>query len=229
MLRIALTCSTDKDSYFLRPRYIKYAESSSAAIIPLILPITENNDVIRAFAEDFDGFIFTGGDDIEPSRYGEEKLAECGDTEPARDAFELALLRELIVRNRPVFGICRGIQVMNVALGGTLWQDIKTGIPLDGEHAPKNEEGKPRHKVKLYSSLASLVGKDEITTNSYHHQAVKKAGDGLSVTAISHDGVIEGIEHKSLRYYKAVQWHPEVDPDPISLVLLEDFLAAAGK
>lgn len=232
MKTIALTCSTESDKYFLRLRYIEYcltaAKHTGVEIMPVILPLTSDLRVIENYAKSFDGYLFTGGDDIDPSLYGEEKHEKCGVIEYERDRFELALLAELINHDRPVLGICRGIQIMNVALGGTLWQDHYTQVRRTAPHAEKKDDGIPKHKVRLSGVLQECIGDNAcgwITTNSYHHQAVKAPGTGLTVCAQSEDGIIEGISHETLSFYRAVQWHPEIEPDSISLKLFESFLA----
>ena len=232
MKTIALTASTIEKGYKLYSRYVNYVLLGGSVrgetVLPVILPFTDDPAVIRGYAERFDGYLFTGGDDVDPSRYGEERHPQCGEGEPDRDRFELALLSELIALDRPVFGICRGIQVMNVALGGSLWQDI--GSQAHGQLVPHWEDTPDgrRHTVYASGNLAALLGACEIRTNSFHHQAVKKPGEGLVVCARSHDGLVEAVESTRLSYYKAVQWHPEVGPDEISKTLISDFLAHCG-
>ena len=171
-------------------------------------------------------FLFTGGDDVYPPIYGEEKLDCCGDVETERDEYEIKLLGEIIKLDKPVFGICRGIQIMNVALGGTLWQDITTQLLGGKSHTYKDENCRPSHVVKASGFVSTLAGADEIVTNSYHHQSLKKLGEGFEACAVSCDGIIEAAEHTSLRYYKAVQWHPEMNPTELSYRLAGDFLSA---
>ncbi len=230
MKTIALTCSTEKEKYFLASRYAEYvldaAKYANIPVMPVILPLTKDKNVIDEYSRSFDGYLFTGGDDVDPIHYGEEKHEKCGVTEGERDVFELSLLKHLIALDRPVFGICRGIQIMNVALGGSLWQDHYSQVEREGVHVLKNSEGKPRHKVKISGYLHDIIGSDEIVTNSYHHQAVKKAGNGIIVCARSEDGIVEGIYHEKLSYYRAVQWHPEIDSDETSMKIIADFLHA---
>lgn len=230
MKKIALTCSPGDDMFFLRPRYInvltRFAREAGFDVLPVVLPIVQDEALIESYANEFDGFICTGGDDIDPSIYGEEKHPKCGEVESARDVFELSLLNKVTALDKPVFGICRGIQIMNVALGGTLWQDIPSqwSEPNGTVHNVRDSENVPRHKVTVSGSLRELLGEDVITTNTYHHQAVKRPGEGLKVCAVNEDGLIEGIEHTELTFYKAVQWHPEMQPDEISRKLFVDFM-----
>ena len=229
MKTVALTSSTIDKGYKLYSRYVQYvlkgAQFHGIPVLPVILPFTNDPAVIRGYAHAFDGYLFTGGDDVSPARYGEERHPLCGDEEPERDAFEFALLSELMAADRPVFGICRGIQVMNVAAGGTLWQDIAAQkIGSRTPHFDTLEDGGHRHRVYVSGALSDLLGECGIVTNSYHHQAVKDPGDGIRIAARSHDGVIEAIESTELTYYKAVQWHPEISPDEVSMKLIGDFL-----
>lgn len=230
MKTVALTASTIERGFKLYERYTNYvllgAEHLGEVVCPVILPFTDSEKTIRAYAEQFDGYLFTGGDDVDPALYGEERHPACGEGEPARDRFELALLRELTALDRPVFGICRGIQVMNVGMGGTLWQDIYAqALRPNAPHFEDLPGDRRRHTVYASGNLAALTGRCELFTNSYHHQAVKDPGRGLVVTARSHDGLIEAVESTELTYFKAVQWHPEIAPDEISIALITDFLA----
>ncbi len=223
-MKIALTCSVEGDRFFQKMRYADYAvrggEMFGFNVTPAILPVVSSERIIREYAGMYNGFIFTGGDDVEPFLYGEERLPCCGESELCRDEFELALLRELIRLDKPVFGICRGIQVMNVALGGTLWQDFRaqlTGV----EHVGDKEN--PVHPVKVSGFLRELCGLDKISTNSYHHQSVKVLGEGFSAAAVAEDGIIEAAECVGMRYFKAVQWHPEMAGESLAIELLRDF------
>lgn len=232
-MKIAFTCSFNDGKYFVRPRYIEYIQKSAEMcgfdISPVILPITDSENIIKNYAGDFDGFVFTGGDDVEPSLYGEEKLDCCGDIEKERDLFELNLLREIKKLDKPVLGICRGIQIMNVFFGGTLWQDISAQLPGKEPHTYKNENGEGRHVIKTSGFVRKLAASEETVTNSYHHQAVKSLGNGLTAAAVSCDGIIEAVENQNLNYFKAVQWHPEISPDSLSFKLSEDFLNAVNR
>lgn len=229
-MKIALTCSFNDGKYFIKPRYLEYitktAEKFGFDILPALIPITDREDIIKKYAREFDGFVFTGGDDVEPSLYGEEKQDFCGDIQIERDTYELTLLREICSLDKPVFGICRGIQVMNVFFGGTLWQDISAQLHGNDSHTYIDKSGKPRHVVKASGFVGKIAGKDEIVTNSYHHQSVKSLGEGLKAAAVSCDGLVEAVEHDTLSYFKAVQWHPEIDPDELSFALAADFLNA---
>ena len=233
MLTVALIAATlePKPGCKLYDRYVNLVLRGAAyagiPAVPVILPFVSDPAVVAEMAGRFDAYVFTGGDDVDPAYYGQARHEACGPGEPVRDRFELALLRELIARDRPVFGICRGIQVMNVALGGTLWQDLPAQLlGASRPHVEQRPEG-PRHMVYVSGSLAALLGQCEIVTNSYHHQAIRTPGKGVRITARSRDGVAEAMEQTELRCFRAVQWHPEVDPDEVSMKLMGAFLADA--
>ncbi len=165
------------------------------------------------------GLLLTGGGDVEPARYGEEPHPGLVDVEPLRDEFEIALVREARSKNLPIFAICRGLQVLNVAFGGTLVQDIPTQVPGALEHrlaVPPHEAFALAHEVwidkdtKLATLMSERLGSaDTCEVNSRHHQAVKQVAPNFQVSATAPDGVIEAIEDPSAPFCLAVQWHPE--------------------
>jgi putative glutamine amidotransferase len=228
MLTVALTPSMTETGLQIHARYANYvlsgAPSIGETVCPVVLPPTSDQALLGAYASMFDAYLFTGGGDVDPAYYGEERHPLCGEPNAARDEFEIALLHELIRQRRPVFGICRGIQMMNVALGGTLWQDLGSQLTVE----PHLSNPERTHAVYVSGPLEALLGNTEILTNSWHHQAVNIPGEGLRVLARSQDGVIEAVAHESLPFYRAVQWHPEMHPeDEISKKLIAAFLAAA--
>jgi putative glutamine amidotransferase len=165
-----------------------------------------------------DGLLLTGGDDVEPERYGEPRHAATVGAEPGRDEFELGLVAAARARNLPLFGICRGIQVLNVACGGTLVQDIPTQVPGASPHSltvPPHEPFSLAHEiwVEKDSLLARLIGdrldRDACGVNSRHHQAVNVVAPGFKASATAPDGIIEAIEDPAARFCLGVQWHPE--------------------
>lgn len=169
-------------------------------------------DIIR----EFDGLLLTGGGDVDPAIYGEETHPTVKPAEPGRDAFELALVREASAADLPLFAICRGVQVMNVARGGTLVQDIPSQVAHPHEHTVKDPPDALVHDVRVApgSRLQQLLGgdtagSDSCDVNSRHHQSIKAVGHGLVVTATAPDGVIEAVEDPSLSFCVGVQWHPE--------------------
>ncbi|HTX62579.1 MAG TPA: gamma-glutamyl-gamma-aminobutyrate hydrolase family protein [Acidimicrobiales bacterium] len=181
------------------------------------LPVGLSRDApVDAIIERIDGLVLSGGADVDPARYGQERAPACGHNEVERDAWELALVEVALTAGIPVFGICRGIQLLNVARGGTLLQDL----PADaGDGHPRLEV--PRdvmvHTVKLEpGSLAAAVYGTELPVNSLHHQAVDELGSGLVATGHSPDGTVEVVEMPGAPVF-AVQWHPEMlraQPDP---------------
>lgn len=233
MLKIALTTSNEPKNYYIRTRYIsvllKMAKEAGVVALPVVLPMVEDKALIRAYAQEFDGFLFTGGDDLAPSYYGEETLPACGAIFPERDTFELSLLSEVIQLNKPVFGICRGLQTINVFCGGSLWQDFPTQCPREEPHCHKDDRGATYHAIYADHWLRELLGKTELITNSYHHQVVKELGAGLRAVGFSQDGFVEALEHETYPFMKAVQWHPEIDPDENSQLLYRSFLEAVSQ
>ena len=180
---------------------------------PVLLPITRDADVIESYADLVDGILFSGGDDINPRSYGEDQLWPCGDVCPLRDDFEIQLARTLLRKHpdKPVLGVCRGEQVLNVALGGTLYQDVKSQLSGCICHQQHQIAPYASHKVCIDpdTRLHAIFGAEEILVNSHHHQAVKDVAEGLRITARAADGVVEAFEKPDHPYFVAVQWHPE--------------------
>ena len=175
---------------------------------PLIIP--DCADAAR-WLDKADALLLIGGDDVEPGRYGEETLPECGPTEPERDRFEYALLDLAVKRRMPVFGICRGMQVINVYFGGTLYQDIPSQYETTVRHRRDADmPAMPFHGLRIHpdSHLHDVLGIDSITVNSSHHQAVKDLAPGFRASAVAPDGIVEGIESETLPV-AGVQFHPE--------------------
>ena len=180
-----------------------------AGALPFVLPVLDPVEV-PGVVTCLDGILFTGGGDVDPARYAGTASPEVGGLDPERDAYELALARAAVDRGLPVFGICRGAQVLNVALGGTLVQHLPEVTAL--EHRAKDKWAEAVHAVRLLaaSRLASVVGKDTMGVNSLHHQAVEVAGAGLVASAWAEDGTIEAIEGAGTLRLIGVQWHPEL-------------------
>ncbi len=180
---------------------------------PVLLPINREDEVIEAYAALVDGVVFSGGDDIDPTVYGEDQLWACGDVCPLRDEFEIKLCRILLEKypEKPILGVCRGEQVLNVALGGTLYQDVKSQLPGCIAHQQHQVAPYTSHSVTIDdgTKLHAIYGYTKIATNSFHHQAVKDIAPGLIITARAADGVIEGFEKLDHPYFIGVQWHPE--------------------
>lgn len=179
--------------------------------VPLLLPYVEDEKIIDAFVELCDGFLFTGGVDVDPSYYGEEKKDTCGKTESNRDKLEMAVLGRALELGKPILGICRGLQIINVAMGGALYQDLSTEFEGELSHRQTEGESEPSHPILVEegSPLYSVVGKKEMVGNSFHHQAIKSLADGLLVSARASDGIIEAVYAPDKKYLRAYQWHPE--------------------
>ena len=212
--------------------------SYSAAIelaggIPVLLPYTENEETQSGYTELCDGFVFTGGADIDPKHYGEEIKPTCGKIFENRDRFELSMFPLVLNSGKPILGICRGIQLINVALGGTLYQDLPTEYKVTLSHAQTAPVTEPSHGIEILpdTPLYALIGKARMTGNSFHHQAIKALGKDLAVTARSEDGVIEAVTYVGDSYLRAYQWHPErlCGFDEDNLRLFEELIKTCKK
>lgn len=204
-----------------------YADSiEKSGGVAIILPFTTDSEVIDCIVSMCDGFFFTGGADIEPERYGEAKSAECGATEYKRDAFELALLEKAFKTDKPILAVCRGIQLVNVALGATLHQNLSSSIP----HVQSEPKFEHSHYVNVIEKtpLFELVGEKRIRVNSFHHQAIKELASGLSVMATADDGTVEAVYLNGERYLRAYQYHPErlYAIDNNAKKIFDDFISA---
>lgn len=181
---------------------------------PMILPAHLDGSPLRSICERLDGLILSGGGDVHPSFFGEKDGGALRSVDERRDRTELALSRWAMAHDLPLLAICRGIQVLNIAAGGTLIQDIPTEVTDALEHSSVEDRLKfeVAHTVEVIPTtlLASVIGPGNLGVNSSHHQAVKDVGAGLIVTAQAPDGVIEGLEAPDLSFCIGVQWHPEV-------------------
>jgi len=206
---------------------------AAAGCAPVLIPLLDDDERLHAIYERLDGIVFAGGVDVGPQEYGEEPIGNLNDVDAARDRTELTLARWAFVDDLPVLGICRGQQVLNVALGGSLWQDLRHQGVTSVDHS--DADGRARsamiHHVRLDpdSRLAQLIDETDIQVNSLHHQAVKTIAPQLRVTGQSDDGVIEALESSERRFLIAVQWHPE-EIDDLDWVrrLFQGFAKAAG-
>ncbi len=181
--------------------------------IPLVLTLLDHQEDIDELADQLDGFLFTGGQDIHPEEYGQKPLSFLGEFYPPRDFMEKQLLQAIIIRDKPVLGICRGMQLINTALGGTLFQDISKEMEreLDLLHRQQGHYQFPVHSVSVKedSLLQKIVKVKQLKVNSMHHQGVSLLSPRLLTNAISDDGLIEAVEIPELSFGLAVQWHPE--------------------
>lgn len=196
--------------------YTGAKNSYSAAIeaaggIPFILPYSEREETLVDYAASMDGFVFTGGADIDPKYFGEEIKETCGKIFPLRDTFESRMFEKITETKKPILGICRGMQVINVFLGGTLFQDIDTEYETNLAHRQPLPNTEPWHDILVLpdTKLFALVGKARMVGNSFHHQAIKTLANGLTCTAKAEDGIIEAYTADNYPYLAAYQWHPE--------------------
>lgn len=200
-----------------RTRLLLLQERYARAILdagglPFIIPIVHSHEAIQEMLERLDGIVVSGGNfDIDPLLYGEQAIEALGELKPDRTQFELDLISRALDRNIPVLGVCGGAQAINVALGGTLYQDIASQIPAALEHQQGALKDRGGHAVTIHDGtlLRRIVGQDGLETNTTHHQSVKRLGAGLIVNATAKDGVIEGLESREHRFVLGVQWHPE--------------------
>lgn len=180
--------------------------------LPVILPIAPTEPALaEEYLETIDGLIMTGGVDIHPSFYGQIVLERCGEIDEERDRFEVEMIHAARGRDLPFLGICRGLQVLNVALGGTLYQDLSYRQGTDPAHmSPRERRGEPAHGVAIApgSRLADILGPRDMPVTSTHHQIIRDLAPDLVVSAAAPDGVIEAVEGPG-RFLLAVQWHPE--------------------
>ncbi len=203
--------------------------------VPLFIPATSYTENANAYLSVLDGLLLSGGVDVSPSQYGEEDDPELGEVDPDRDSIELPLTRLALEQDMPLFAICRGVQILNIALCGTLYQDLPSQRGSWIQHQQRLA-AIPRHcvthtiHIEPDTRLHQIVGSTRMATNSFHHQALKQIGAGLCVTAHARDGIIEAVESPKHRYVLGVQFHPEETAavDEKSRLLFEDFVRAVG-
>lgn len=209
MIGIVSLYDETKESYWMLPGYAQGLEDAGAA--PVILPLTNDPEALRRYADTFDGFLFPGGHDIAPALYGQQASEKCGTLCPERDGMEKEFFPMALATGKPMLGICRGIQLFNVMLGGSLYQDIPTECPSDVEHHETPPYDKVAHQVLVEEGtpLFEAVGVSKMGVNSYHHQGIKMLGKGLRVAAKAPDGMVEAVYLEDHKFALAVQWHPE--------------------
>lgn len=217
--------STDPEPTVAQSKYIESLARAGAGMrwVELSDPEQAVQDALTC-----DGLLLPGGGDMDPKFYGQARIPACGEPNLLRDAAEPLLLRAFLAADKPVLGICRGIQVMNAVLGGGLYQDIK---PF--EHLPHNGHWAKVHTVTVRRGtlLSRILGQDTVLVNSQHHQAVDRVAPGFTLAALSEDGIVEAIEKPDARFCLGVQWHPEwlSDADPAMQGLFDAFVKACSK
>src|SRR5262245_51100518 len=217
-------------------RYVRVLATAGA--VPWLIPLLQGDEVtLRATYEALDAIFLTGGVDVDPATYGEQRHELCDQSDPARDWAEISLIRWALADHKPVLGVCRGIQVINVACGGSLYQhlgeQLRDGIKHDYFPSP-NQYSRDylAHPVNVAKDtrLGRLLGEASVAVNSMHHQGIKRLAPGLRPSAFAPDGLIEGVESSNGAYLVAVQWHPEelAEAHAPHRRLFTDFIAAAG-
>ena len=195
---------------------------------PILFPFASENETIDHFVDICDGFFFTGGADINPTRYGEEAGENIGKIQEYRDEFEFNVFQRVIKTSKPILGICRGAQLVNGALGGTLNQNIPSEVQTKILHRQSEPKFSHSHDVRIISNtpLYEMMKAERIKVNSFHHQAIKTLGDGLEIMAIADDGIIEAVYSSGRQYIRAYQWHPErlFETDTKNRIIFEDFI-----
>ena len=188
--------------------------------VPIVIPANTNKENIKAQVSAMDGIIISGGDDVNPNIYKEEPFKELGYVNPTLDEFDIEVINVALELDKPIFGICRGLQMLNVALGGSLYQDLKY---IKGSHIKHNQETKTylgTHSIDIKeNSILKDIIKGKVLVNSYHHQSIKTLGNNLRVIAYSNDGVIEAVQKEDKKFVVAVQWHPELMVDSCEYML----------
>lgn len=214
-----------------RPQVVLYTSYLSVldriGLASVLLTPAHSAASVEALLDRCSGLVLTGGEDVDPRRYGEDPVEELGTIAPERDDLEMTALGSALERDLPVLGICRGCQVLNVYYGGTLYQDLPSQRPDTATHE-QEAWGGHSHLVRVQpgSRLDEIVHGQELSINSFHHQAVRDVGAGLEVAAVAEDGVIEAIEARDRSWVLGVQWHPErheataPDSDPDRLLFL---------
>lgn len=221
----------EKESIWMLPGYMQSLEEQGA--VTLILPLTDNEEILDYFIAQCDGFLMTGGHDVAPAVYHEKKSVNCGAACDMRDSMDKYILLNAIRQNKAVLGICRGIQLINAVLGGTLYQDLPSEYPSDIEHHMSRPYDREAHKVQLVpdTPLEHVLGAAVIAVNSYHHQAVRDLAEPLNAMAYSEDGLVEAVYMPEKTFVWGIQWHPELSykVSGESRKILHVFLEAAAR
>lgn len=228
---ITMRLEMEKERFYLGREYSEAVEAAGG--VPLHIALIPDADYISSVMDGLDGVLLPGSDtDVDPQLYGQEPHRKLGRVQPLKDETDILVLKGIEERGMPLLAICFGMQVLNVARGGTLIQDIESQLP----EAIQHEQGKPRdrlsHRVRLLegSMLAELAGAQSVPVNSHHHQAIEKIGRELVATAWTSDGLVEALEDpREERFALAVQWHPEIawERDSFSRALFDRFIVAA--
>ncbi|HSI65793.1 MAG TPA: gamma-glutamyl-gamma-aminobutyrate hydrolase family protein [Planococcus sp. (in: firmicutes)] len=208
---------------------------SNAGGLPIMLPYLREEADIEQLAQRMDGLYASGGYDIDPTLFGEEPHPNLGVIIPERDQFELALIKRMLELDKPILAVCRGAQILNIAAGGDMYQDIytqKKGDLLQHQQLAPNSHGSHFVDVPAGSLLHKLAGRERFKVNSRHHQANRRVPDSFMVSGTASDGVVEAIESREHSFVLGLQWHPEnmaEASDPSSQKIFEGFVGACSK
>lgn len=222
--------------WIMSQRYVKTLTASGA--IPWIVPLLDDTDTLRAIYDRVDGVFFPGGVDIDPDSYNEARTDACGRVDPDRDRTEIMLAKWAMNDHKPILAVCRGAQLLSVAAGGTLYQDIGAEYPdaIKHDYWPKKGMHTRQdlvHPVDVIENtrLSKVIGTGSVLVNSMHHQGIKKLAPNLVANAYAPDGLIEGVESTDENFVVGVQWHPEdlADLDPNMRRLFDAFITAASE
>ncbi|WP_026692281.1 gamma-glutamyl-gamma-aminobutyrate hydrolase family protein [Peribacillus kribbensis] len=220
------------DSVYLHYSYVESIRKAGG--VPIVLP-TGSTEEARSWVNLCDGILLSGGEDLNPFYFGEEPHPKLGRVQAERDETELDIILYASRQKKPILGLCRGIQVLNAAFGGTIIQDIESEVPGCIKHTQLAARKTATHSITIEKSslLYEIAGEERLLVNSFHHQAVGRVADKLKVTSVSSDGVIESVEakHPSEGWMLAVQWHPEemIGESPVMQQLFTEFIKAASK
>jgi len=189
--------------------YVEAVERAGG--LAVLLPNTDD-DRAEAYLDRIDGLLLTGGDDPDPVLFGEDPHPQIEMVDARRDHFEIALVHGALRREMPLFGICRGVQILNIALGGDIYQDVPSQTESALQHTQQRLDDGPWHDVAVDQSslLARVLGVEKLRVNSFHHQACRRPAEGLTVSAVAGDGVPEALEDPRQKFCLGVQWHPEL-------------------
>lgn len=207
---IGITCTTTDSKNGIGTSYISAIEHADGT--PVLLPMVQNDICIADFLSLVDGLLLSGGVDVDPFLYGEEPRPAMGKIDVSKDSVEMSLIPRALEMDLPILGICRGIQMLNVAAGGTLYQDISMSSDAVLKHRQDAPGSYATHIIHVQegSRLLDILEQSAIRVNSFHHQAVKKAAPGFMISAVSRDGIVEGIESTHHSFAIGVQFHPEL-------------------
>ncbi len=231
IIGVTPTHDTQTDEISMRPTYLRAV--AAAGGIPVVLPLEGSDGDRRQLLSLCSGFLFTGGPDLHPFLFGEDTHKNCGNVSMARDRFETALLKLAMEAKKPILGICRGLQLINVVLGGDLYQDLPSQFQSEFPIAHKQpfHYTTMGHVVNVVpgTRLAAIAGgRAAIEVNSMHHQAIRRLAPGLTASGFSRDGLTEAAELRDYPWLTAVQWHPEYlwETDPTAAALFSEFVKA---